>query len=70
MYIVEYMIIQALLIIWLVYTIKNPQKKESTYSYRVFIGNLGIIILANVVAIWFVVNKQSFADVIWESITK
>lgn len=70
MYIIEYIIIQVLLIVWFVYTIKNPPKKESPYSYRVFIGNLGIIILASVVAIWFLVNGQSFLGVIWESITK
>ena len=70
MYIIEYIIIQVLLIFWLVYTVKNPPNKESPYSYRVFIGNLGIIILASAVAIWFVVNGQSFIGVTWESITK
>ena len=29
MYIIEYIIIQVLLIVWFVYTIKNPTKKES-----------------------------------------
>lgn len=70
MYIIEYIIIQILLIVWLIYTIKNPPKKESPYSYRVFVGNLGIIVLASAVAIWFVANGQSFLGVIWESITK
>ncbi len=66
MYIIEYIIIQILLIVWLIYTIKNSPKKESPYSYRVFVGNLGIILLASAVAIWLVANRQSFLGVIWE----
>ncbi|PIF01421.1 MAG: hypothetical protein CR994_02395 [Maribacter sp.] len=34
------------------------------------LGSSGIILLASVVVIWFLVNGQSFLGVIWESITR
>lgn len=70
MVIVEYLVIQALLIIWFVYIIRNYPKKDSAYSYKVFVGNIGAIILMTAMAVWLVANNESFLGTLWQSITK
>jgi len=70
MYILEYTITQILLIFWLIYLVKNYPKKGQSNSYNVFFGSIGAIILMTIVAIWFVVNGQSFIGSLWGSITR
>ena len=48
------------MVYWLVYTIKHPPVKERPYSYRVFVGNLGISVITFIVVLWFYVKDVSF----------
>ncbi len=69
MIILEYVIIQTLLVVWFVYIIRNYPKKDSAYSYKVLVGNIGAIIIMTALAIWSLVSKESLLGSIWHSIT-
>lgn len=56
----EYLIIQGLLIVWFINTIKIYPKKDSAFSYRVLAGNIGIIVIISGVAIYLLVKGESF----------
>ena len=57
--IIEYVILQSILIWWFINTIKNYPKKDSAYSYRVLVGNIGVIIILTVLLINSVLNERS-----------
>ena len=70
MYLLEFITLQSLIIIWLVYIIKNYPKKNNSNSYNVLFGSIGAIILMTFTLIWFVVNKKSVLTELWTSIIK
>ena len=59
MYILEYIILQGLIIWWFVYIVKNYPKKDGPYSYKVLVGNVGSSILITGILIWLVIQKKS-----------
>jgi len=70
MYLLEFIILQILVIIWLVYVIKNYPKKNDSNSYNVLFGSIGAIILMTFTLIWFVANQKSILTELWTSIIK
>lgn len=70
MIILEYIVLQIFLVVWFVYIVKNYPKETNAYSYKIYVGNIGAIILMTILAIWNVANNQSFFTNLWESINK
>ena len=68
MYILEFIILQSLIVIWLVYIIKNYPKKNQSNSYNVFFGSLGAIIFMTFTLIYVVLKQKSFLSELWKSI--
>jgi len=60
MYILEYIVLQSLVLGWFIYLIKNYPKNKKSNSYNVLFGSLSAILLLTATLIWFLVNKQSF----------
>ena len=71
MYILEFILLELLMIYWIYRTVKyRKPTKKSPYSYRVFVGNIGAAVLMIFTLIWLVANKKSFFVELWDSITK
>ena len=71
MYILEFIILELLMVYWIYRTVKyRKPTKNSPYSYRVFVGNIGLAVLMIFTLIWFVANKKSFFVELWDSMTK
>ncbi|PRX54616.1 hypothetical protein CLV81_3018 [Flagellimonas meridianipacifica] len=71
MYILEFIILELLMVYWIYRIVKYGQpKKERPNSYNVFIGSLGTATMMIFVLIWFVVNKKSFFTELWNSLFK
>jgi hypothetical protein len=71
MYIAEFVLLECLMFFWIYRTIKyNQPKKEHPYSYRVFVGNIGIAVIIIFTLIWFVANEKSFFTEFYNSIIK
>ena len=71
MYVLEFIVLEILLVYWLCRTLKyNQPKKDSAYSYRVFVGSIGAATIGILLLIWFVTNQKSFLTELWISITE
>lgn len=64
LYIIEYIIIQILAIVILVYTIKNHPQKDNIYSYVLFVRGVGVFMLLTGFGIFFLVKKISYTQLI------
>jgi len=62
MYILEYIILQSVLIFWFIYLIKNYPKKDSSNSYNVLFGSIGAIVLMTIIALIHLINEKSLVE--------
>jgi len=71
MYIAEFVLLEILMCFWIYRTIKyNQPRKESPYSYKVFIGSIGTAVIMIFILIWSVSNEKSFFTELYNSLIK
>lgn len=71
MYILEFILLELLMIYWIYRTVKYRKPNEKhPYSFKAFVGNIGVAILMIFTLVWLVAKKKSFFVVLCESITR